>query len=62
MQTAFTVVFFSALHEFVRMRLNKHSHAQDDSTDGEMPLIAMHAKGIYRKNTVTKEEDVVVYT
>ena len=45
-QTAFTVVFFCALHEFVRMKFRKQTHIQDDTTDGEMPLIPLHAKGI----------------
>ena len=44
-QTAFTIVFFCALHEFVRIKFNKHTHIQDDTADGEMPLIPLHAKG-----------------
>ncbi|CAI8013642.1 Piezo-type mechanosensitive ion channel component 1 [Geodia barretti] len=43
-KTAFTIVFFCALHEFVRIKFNKHTHIQDDTADGEMPLIPLHAK------------------
>ena len=46
MQTAFTVVFFCAFHEFVRVKKDKHGQSQsDDVTDGEVPLIDMHAEG-----------------
>lgn len=43
-QTAFTLVFFCAFHEFIRQMLEKH-RPNHDTTDGEMPLIPLHAKG-----------------
>ena len=47
LQTAFTMVFFCALREFMRMMLNRRRSTRDDeATDGEMPLVALHATGI----------------
>lgn len=46
-QTTFAVVFFCAFHKFVRIiQDRKHRHIQsDDTTDGEVPLVDMHAQG-----------------
>jgi len=45
----FTIVFFAAFHEFVKMAKERYreSRQHSDSTDGEMPLIDMHAQGTY---------------
>ena len=46
MQTAFTLVFFCAFREFVRIiKEKKRPRQSNDATDGEVPLIAMHTQG-----------------
>lgn len=45
-QTLFTITFFCAFHEFVRKRFRKTPHSTSHHhTDGEMPLIPVHAQG-----------------
>ena len=43
MQTAFTLVFFCAFHDF--LRIWKEKRRSNDATDGEVPLIAMRTQG-----------------
>ena len=47
LQSVFTIVFFAAFHEFVKMKKGKYGMKNMNSnyTDGEMPLIAVHEKG-----------------
>ena len=50
-QTVFTLVFFCAFYEFLRIQSEKNRarHA-DETADGEMTLIPLHAQGIIMPN------------